>query len=158
VTPPTSLTGANATGWTLATISSFNLPALSVFAMQWTSLDGVIAARSAFNPNAVERGGTGGINDYVITATAAYTVTPLDATKVLITSSESSTAGQAATIGEVLSYRLYITMAETTNPNLQISFQDVLPSNLQFVTGTIALSSRTGQSASRAAPFRRRIA
>ncbi len=115
--------------------------------VRWTSLDGSPGAKSTYNTASTERGGADGVlnggtlNDYRVTSTALIDSPPL-VRKTIISTSEPSTlpnpiaapgvtTGVNVAIGEVVRYRIYVSVGEGVTPNFQI--QDNLPVGLRFL-------------------------
>ncbi|MGD1921202.1 MAG: hypothetical protein ACFCAD_21335 [Pleurocapsa sp.] len=93
--------------------------------------------------NGVDPGGTA--NDYNSTDVAAITTTVLNPVKSLVNTSETDTAGNNLTIGEIARYRLVVQIPEGNTDNLQIA--DLLPSGLRYLDDSstkIALISEGG--------------
>lgn len=121
--------------------------------IQWTSLDGSITDRSIYNPASDERTGAGGVDDYARSDPATLTVNPVTNVKSLIATSEAHTSDAASpprvAIGEIIRYRLVITIPESTLTNLQID--DNLPGGLLFLddgTARVAIVADTDYAAS----------
>jgi len=89
----------------------------------WTSLDGV---------NSYERDGSGGINDYVATATTSLT-TPPDATTLVKTRlTDTYNAGDAnLRPGDLVDFELRIGLQEGTHTDLVLT--DTLPAGMVYV-------------------------
>jgi len=116
--------------------------------LRWTSLDGAITDRSIHNPASDERTGAGGIDDYAKSDPAVLNVNPVTNVKSLVTTSEAHTSDAASpprvAIGEIIRYRLVITIPESTLTNLQID--DNLPGGLLFLddgTARVAIVADT---------------
>lgn len=115
-----SLTGNNTIGYTLTTVTPWDMPLSltprtitltftgtvsylanpqqtidNVAFLRWTSLDGDFSApRSAYNVNSTERTGAGGVNDYIVSnpaASARFTVDTVATDKYVVQTSEAST-------------------------------------------------------------------
>jgi fimbrial isopeptide formation D2 family protein/uncharacterized repeat protein (TIGR01451 family) len=104
---------------------------------RWTSLDGdQTAARSAFNTASVERTGADGLlgggtlNDYRTQGRADVESPPL-VRKTVVTTSEAGTVGTNVAVGEIVRYRLMVSLAEGVTPDFQIN--DRLPAGLRFL-------------------------
>jgi fimbrial isopeptide formation D2 family protein/uncharacterized repeat protein (TIGR01451 family) len=97
---------------------------------QWTSLDGTPGPISSYNAASTERTGAGGVNDYASSGTANIDSPPL-VRKTVVSSSEAGTAGSNAAVGEIVRYRLYVSLGEGTTNNFQI--EDRLPPGLRFL-------------------------
>jgi LPXTG-site transpeptidase (sortase) family protein len=109
--------------------------------IRWTSLDGTFADRSTYTTTSDERTGAGGVDDYTDTASDTLTITVTTPNKYLLTTSEAHTSGQVSgnevvTIGEIVRYRLVVTIPEGTSPNFQM--QDRLPNGLIFLDDSTA--------------------
>ncbi|MBK7601249.1 MAG: DUF11 domain-containing protein [Acidobacteria bacterium] len=98
---------------------------------RWSSLDGTPGQRSLHNVDAIERDGSGGVNDYISTGTATVNIFPTDPTKSIARSSEAHTADPNLAIGEIVRYRLRIRLPEGSTTNLQ--FKDNIPAGLQYI-------------------------
>ena len=100
--------------------------------VQWTSLDGQVSG---------ERSGDDGLpaagvlDDYRVESTATISAAPL-VYKTIVATSEPSTLNTAATIGELVRYRLYVSIGEGDTNNFQI--QDNLPGGLRFLNDDTA--------------------
>jgi uncharacterized repeat protein (TIGR01451 family)/fimbrial isopeptide formation D2 family protein len=158
-----NIIGSSGAGYTLTTVTSFDMPLsatrritltvsgnlsarvipdqliTNTATTQWSSLDGDVGApRSSFNTNAVER-------VYPpISGTAVSKVFELDPQKIIGASSEPSTIAGAdnierAAIGEIFTYRLRVRLAETANPGLRMIFTDALPAGMGFLTNTVRI-------------------
>ena len=157
------IVGSAAAGYTLTTITNFDLPlsttrritvtVVGILSEQiipdtfitntitatWSSLDGLTGTqRSTFNPNSVERPYT----TTTFNISRAFALEPL---KRIITTSESSTATgvdgfQRATIGEIVTYRLRVRLAEASNPGLRLQLVDLLPNTMRYLTGTATVA------------------
>lgn len=158
-----SIIGSNIAGYTLTTVSSFDMPLSATRRItltisgnltqlvlpdqiitnttrtQWSSLDGDISAsRSPSNTNGVER-------VYPpISATAQSKVFELDPQKVIVATSEPSTSAgadniQRGAIGEIFTYRLRVRLAEMANPGFRMIFTDTLPVGMSFITNTVRI-------------------
>ncbi len=104
--------------------------------LTWTSLPGdKTTPRSAYNTDSTERTGADGVggalNDYAAEANASVTIQNVSPDKYLKTTSESHTSGSNATIGEIVRYRLVVTLPEGTSTNFQI--HDNLPEGMTFL-------------------------
>lgn len=151
------LSGSNSAGYVLRTASALNLPLnanrtitlvitgtlaenvlpsgyiTNTAQITYTSLDQFAQpmTRSGYNVNSTER-------TYTRSVAISSRVSPLEAQKVLIGTSEDHTdlgpdGLQRVAIGEVVAYRMAIRMAEGTSPNLSLDFLDNLPSGLQYI-------------------------
>jgi uncharacterized repeat protein (TIGR01451 family)/fimbrial isopeptide formation D2 family protein len=152
-----TLTGADATGWTLATtgaptlnlalghsitititgsladksLLTPNQSIVNTADVRWTSVSGNPGTISTFNPNSTERDGSGGVNTYKKTPSATITVFAPAPAKSIVATSESDTVTPTVAVGEIVRYRLAIRMAEATALNLQLV--DALPAGLQYL-------------------------
>ncbi len=118
---------------TLATSVEPNETIGNTVTIQWTSLDG---------PDANERTGTGGVNDYGAGDGADITTRNLALTKSIAATSEPHTAGSNLAIGEIVRYRLVTQIPQGTIPDLRLT--DLLPAGLLFLndnTAKVALVS-----------------
>ncbi len=119
---------------------------------QWTSLSGDPGQRSTYNANAIERTGSGGVNNYTASSTAALTVFTSAPEKSIVGTSESHTGCtgsgtciERVALGEIVRYRLTMRLAEGTTPKLQLS--DQIDANMRFLndgTAKIAFVSNGG--------------
>ncbi len=99
--------------------------------IQWTSLPGPTSSDlSIHNTNSRERTGAGGVNDYAQSDTATVMVN-IASNKIIIATSEPSTAGADVAVGEIIRYRLWASVPEGFAPAFQIV--DALPPGLQFL-------------------------
>ncbi|NJM41480.1 MAG: isopeptide-forming domain-containing fimbrial protein [Anaerolineae bacterium] len=159
-----ALSGNNSTGYTLTTNGVMQLPLnasrrvtvvvagvlpvvvvpsalfTNTAVLNYTSLDGFAQpiTRSGYNISSTER-------VYTATGPVPFRVLPLLATKEFITTSEGFTSvgldgNPRAAIGEVVAYRLWIQLAESTSPSLTVDFVDNLPAGLEFITGTTRMA------------------
>lgn len=156
-----TLTGSNSAGYVLTTPIAFNMPVsasrrititlngilselvlpeqfiTNTASSQWSSLPGSVnTPRSPYNSNSIERVYS------PISATAVSRVFDVDPLKIIVATSEPSTGAgadntQRAAIGEIVTYRLRIRMAETINPGVRLIFTDALPAGLSFISGTV---------------------
>ncbi len=107
-------------------------------AVTWTSLPSNVTG---------ERDGSGGVNDYSATSSAAtFTTQDFSLVKSVAATSESHTINTRAAIGEIFRYRLQVVIPEGTSANLRL--RDVLDNNyLQFLndgTAKVAFVSDNG--------------
>ncbi|HQZ21757.1 MAG TPA: SdrD B-like domain-containing protein, partial [Thermoflexales bacterium] len=113
---------------------------------QWTSLPGAPGTRSTYIASSTERTGAGGVDNYAASSSVGIDVTT-SPFKGITTTSEIHTSGTDVAIGEIVRYRIGITMPQATSPNLQ--FVDILPAGMQFVndgTTTVGFISDAGMS------------
>ncbi|MCF6313106.1 MAG: isopeptide-forming domain-containing fimbrial protein [Verrucomicrobiales bacterium] len=107
----------------------------------WTSTDGV-------NPD--ERDGTddpdpgstqsSNLDNYAIASSVATTVSnPTVVSKVVVSTSDANTSGLNVTIGEIVTYRIAVTLPEGTVPELVLT--DDLPAGMAFIPGSAALTA-----------------
>ncbi|MCX7423464.1 MAG: protein kinase [Planctomycetia bacterium] len=118
----------------------------------WSSLPGTLASPGGphlivpGNLDSTERDGTGGVlkpyNDYFATDSTTVSVECPTLEKSIVTTSEASTIGNQVAIGEIVRYRLLISLPEGTSPNFQI--HDFLPVGMQFLDGTAKVSLVSG--------------
>ena len=103
--------------------------------LSWTSMPGSPAQASPFNALSFERTGVTtdpglAANTYTATSSRAITTNSPAPSKLLVASSEATSAGNSLLIGEVVRYRLVATIPAGESPTVSIT--DVLPANLQF--------------------------
>jgi fimbrial isopeptide formation D2 family protein/uncharacterized repeat protein (TIGR01451 family) len=156
-----TFSGSDAAGYTLATNTPFDLsltppvgptPRVLTFMISgnlalavqpgafdntatatWTSLDtDVSLPRSTYNPNSVERTGSGvGPNDYRTNGIASVDILASPG-KTIVATSEAHTGNDGSrerlAIGEIVRYRISIDIPEGTSPAFQI--RDQLPQGL----------------------------
>ena len=121
----------------------------------WSSLPGTLASPGGphlivpGNLDSTERDGTGGVlnpyNDYFATDSTTVSVECPTLEKSIVATSEASTTGNLVAIGEIVRYRLLISLPEGTSPNFQI--HDLLPVGMQFLndnTAKVSLVSNAG--------------
>ena len=100
----------------------------------WTSLDGAVGT---------ERDGSGGVNDYAETATAAFIARSTEVAKSLVGTSVNSVANadNQAVVGELVRYSVEITVPEGTTSDVLLT--DSLSLGLEFVSleSVVALSN-----------------
>ncbi len=127
---------------------------------RWTSMAGTISGRSAYNANAYERDGTGGLlgggqlNDYRTQGSVNVVISSVVLQKYIVATSEAHTtlvAGtEQVTVGEIVRYRLRVQLPEGTSTNFQV--QDRLPTGMIFLNDGTAkaafVSNGTGISSS----------
>ncbi len=104
--------------------------------LTWTSLSGdYTSARSAYNTDSTERTGADGVNgalnDYAAAGSATVTIQNVSPDKYQKATSEDHTAGSNVAIGEIVRYRLVVTLPEGTLANFQI--RDNLPDGVTFL-------------------------
>ncbi|MCC6146446.1 MAG: isopeptide-forming domain-containing fimbrial protein [Anaerolineaceae bacterium] len=118
--------------------------------VDWTSLDGDINDRSTQNTASDERRGSGTAwDDYNASSTVNVTIASAQPSKYLVQTSEAHTAGPVApyqpttpasavpvAIGEIIRYRLVVSLPEGTSSNFQIL--DSLPNGLVFLDDNTA--------------------
>ena len=151
------LPSATITGTVLST-SAFDLPLgaavtvtfqaqidSSVMPNQTITNTGDAAWTSQPGANANERASGGGVNDYETQSAAAFTTSSASIGKSIDTTSLTDTVGGNATIGEVITYSLAITLPEGTTPSLVVT--DTLPAGLTYLAGS-AIADTTGLSGS----------
>ncbi|MEI6073970.1 MAG: SdrD B-like domain-containing protein [Verrucomicrobiota bacterium] len=98
--------------------------------IQWTSLPGTSTNRSLLNSSAHERNGTGGVDNYTASSSAVSVgITLPQFTKTLVSTEFSG--GANATIGELVTYQLAVTVPEGTTP--AASIVDTMDPGLAFV-------------------------
>jgi LPXTG-site transpeptidase (sortase) family protein len=119
---------------------------------QWTSLSGSVSDRSTFNTDSDERTGADGVggalNDYASQSAANLTINSIQPQKTLVATSEAHTGAvsgiERVAIGEILRYRLVVSLPEGTSANFQI--QDLLPGGLTYLDdGTARLALLSNQ-------------
>ncbi len=106
----------------------------------WTSLPGADAGERTGDD-----GSAGSPDNYARTATATVTVTQPAPVKTLVTTSETDTLTTHVAIGEVVRFRVVVTIPEGTTPSVTLT--DLIPSGLTFLndaTATAALVSNGG--------------
>jgi uncharacterized repeat protein (TIGR01451 family)/fimbrial isopeptide formation D2 family protein len=104
--------------------------------MTWTSLPGVVtSAQSTFNAASVERTGAdgkgGALNDYADNSFADVTVTQPLPVKTIAATSETRTTGSYVAIGEIVRFRVVVTVPEGVTP--AVSIRDTLPAGLRYL-------------------------
>ena len=115
------------------------LPFTNTARITWTSLPGSPTA-TAYNSAGVERTGADGVggalNDYA--KTGAVTVQPIapQIAKALTATDQVSTGGTNVTIGEVVTYRVEVTLPDGDFPN-GFAVVDELPNGLRYVGSTL---------------------
>ena len=117
--------------------------------IQWSSLDDNISDVD----EAFERNGTGGVNDYFSTALVSNVTTTDTNTVVkdrLSDTSPALTAVSDVRIGDIVDYRIRLSLQEGTSNTVTIT--DVLPQGLQF-EGIISINGVTAAPYSNVAPF-----
>ncbi len=150
-----ALVGDNASGFVLQTVTPFDVPrdatrlitlhitgVLSILVEPgtinndavgtWTSMDGDPGQRSTFNANSVERTGAGGVNDYRDLGSDIIRIIA-GPQKSIVATSEGHTllepgGDEQLAIGEVVRYRMSVSLPEGTATNLQL--RDTLPQGL----------------------------
>jgi fimbrial isopeptide formation D2 family protein/uncharacterized repeat protein (TIGR01451 family) len=152
-----TLTGSNATSWTLSnptpvdvapgrvvtivvrgTLSNAAMPGAAITNtafLRWTSLDGTPGQRSTHNAASTERTGDdgpdGALNDYAATGSVAFIVPTVTPGKALIATSEAHTSGSNVAIGEIVRFRIAIGGPEASV--YAFSLVDRLPPGLTFL-------------------------
>jgi fimbrial isopeptide formation D2 family protein/uncharacterized repeat protein (TIGR01451 family) len=152
-----TLTGSNATSWTLSnptpvdvapgrvvtivvrgTLSNAAIPGAAITNtafLHWTSLDGAPGQRSMHNAASTERTGAdgpgGALNDYAATGSVAFIVPTVTPGKALIATSEAHTSGSNVAIGEIVRFRIAIGGPEASV--YAFSLVDRLPPGLTFL-------------------------
>ena len=104
--------------------------------LTYSSLPGSPGVQSTLNTLSVERTGNpadvgGTQNDYVATGVAGVRVRPAGVNKMLTTSNQPTTTGNAVAIGEILTYRVTITVPEALS--VGATLVDTLDAGLAFV-------------------------
>ena len=111
--------------------------------VRWTSLEGNIsAARTPNNAASVERTGAGGpgadavvLNNYAVAPVANIEAPPLVRKTIVATSETASTQASPTSaqgaIGEIIRYRVVVSLGEGTTRNFQL--RDALPAGLAFI-------------------------
>ena len=149
------LVGDNASGFVLQTVTPFDVPrdltrlitvritgVLSILVEPgtfnndavgtWTSMDGDPGQRSTYNVNSVERTGAGGVNDYRDLGSDIVRVNAGPQKSIVATSEDHTLLEPAGdellAIGEVVRYRMSVSLPEGTATNLQL--RDTLPQGL----------------------------
>ncbi|PID99212.1 hypothetical protein CSA80_00370 [Candidatus Saccharibacteria bacterium] len=116
----------------------------------WTSQASDPTGVDTYNSLACQRtgntGGCGGnVNDYRSNGSASITATNLTHSKSIVATSEDSTTGNNATIGEVVRYRLVTSIPEGSQTDLKLN--DQLPNGMSFIddgSARMALVSTSG--------------
>jgi len=152
-----SLTGSNAGGWVLSTVSSLDLlvgdtititiqgslllvdpPAVSadqliknIVDMTWTSLPRDPGQISIYSPDSKERDGTGGVNDYATNDDADIRIENIVFSKQLIDQAGNVLTGQDVRIGETIKYRITFTLPRDVYLT-NLAFTDTLDDGLAF--------------------------
>jgi len=114
----------------------------------WTSLDGSSGSVSTHNPAGVERTGAGGpgtdaavLDNYSVSDPTTVTITvPANAKSIVATSEDFTTVvsgTERVAVGEIVRYRLVVTLPEGTSPDLQIV--DNLPTGMVFINDGTAM-------------------
>ncbi len=108
---------------------------------RWTSLAGDVNDRSPYNTASDERTGADGLlgsgvlNDYRTQGTATVTINNVAPQKYLLATSEAHTgfvaSNERVAIGEIIRYRLVVSLPEGTSTNFQI--RDYLPNGLMYL-------------------------
>ncbi|MGB3736334.1 MAG: isopeptide-forming domain-containing fimbrial protein, partial [Ilumatobacter sp.] len=105
----------------------------------WTGLPG---APTTTLGGGEERDGTGGVDDYATTGRADIEpITPV-IDKALVDTDQTTTADPDVTIGEVVTYDITVTLPEGNLDGFSVT--DVLPSGLDFVTGSDEVFTSNG--------------
>ncbi len=108
--------------------------------VRWTSLDGDVQDRSSYNSASDERNGSdgpgGALNDYAANGSSTVLTAAMPAVqKSLVATSENHTPDTPSparyTIGEIVRYRLAVTVPEGQMTNFQL--QDQLPNGLMYL-------------------------
>lgn len=87
-----------------------------------------------------ERNGSGtGENDYNDSSTDTLPTGGPEIAKAFVSSDQPHTSDPNVTIGEVITYRLTITLPEGTAPTLVVT--DTLPAGLRYVSGSVAVDA-----------------
>jgi len=122
--------------------------------VRWTSLDGADADERTGEgipnpaPETLDQNSTAGpVDNYAISDSTSFTVGSIQATKTLTDTSLGDAA--SATIGEVLTYRITVTLPEGLTPDFQI--RDVLPAGVAYIPNSVTLET-TGFVGSVSAP------
>ena len=110
-------------------------------AVTWTSLLGDVVSLplSTFSAFSTERTGdtgdpgtpSGAVNNYLATGSATVNVTQPAPVKTIAASSEAGTADPYATIGEIVRYRIVVTIPEGVTP--VVTIVDALPTGLRYI-------------------------
>jgi fimbrial isopeptide formation D2 family protein/uncharacterized repeat protein (TIGR01451 family) len=103
----------------------------------WTSMlgDQRTTPRSSYNSAAIERNGSGGVDDYARNVTTNVTTVAPTPNKLLVTTSESHTSGSQVAIGEIVRFRLEMRLAEGVNTNFRL--RDLVPNGLTYLNGGV---------------------
>ncbi len=118
---------------------------------RWSSLDGTPGTRSTHNANSTERTGadgllnSGALNDYRQTNDAVIESPPVVRKTIIATSEDYTspttinppgvTTGVNTAIGEVVRFRVYVSIGETPvgTPTANVQVRDFLPTGLSFL-------------------------
>ena len=108
----------------------------------WSSLDN--SPPEERNGGATEPDGSdlldgGAVDDYEIVDPATFTVDGPAFVKSLEATSAPHTIGSNVTIGEIVTYKMVVTLAEGTIPTLQVI--DNLPTGMAYVTTTLSIDT-----------------
>ncbi len=118
--------------------------------LYWTSLPGNPGQISSYNTNSTERTGAGGVDDYFSQSTADVQIVTPTPVKMVVATSEASTAGNNVAIGEIVHYHLATVIAEGSAPGFVLI--DNMPAGLEFLndgTATVAfVANQAGISSS----------
>lgn len=134
------------------TIASTVTPNLSVdnsASVEWESINGDYTGPSSHTAIDTERtgaDGVGGLNDYVATDSDQFVVSTPVFTKHLIGTDQTETSGSNVTIGEVVTYGLYVSLPEGITPDLTVV--DQLPPGLQYVSHSFVTTTAGSADAS----------
>lgn len=120
--------------------------------VSWTSTDGAnVDERSGASDPDPGSSQSGNLNNYAISSSIQTTVVnPVVVSKVVTATSDTDTAGLNVTIGEIVTYRVAVSLPEGTTPQLVLT--DQLPTGMAFIPGSAVLTaSRPGAPALNAA-------
>ncbi len=152
------LTGSDATGWVLSTLTVFDMPVISgrtiTIVVTGTLASDLTPGEKISNTADTKfqdlPGNPSAVSPYDVTdsttrvsdtkKTASFFVYQATPTKSLLATSEASTTGSNVTIGEVVRYRLVVRVPQTsTLPS--VALQDLLPSGMAYLNdGTTMLA------------------
>ncbi len=154
-----TLSGDNATGWTLTSNSLFDLPTsasrtitielrgtlsseanlgeviTNTASLKFSSMDGDVTARTTYTTDSTERTGEGGVgtlNDYVASDPGSFNVQVPGPSKGLVSTSATHTDGTEIAIGETVEYQATFVIPQGTARNVVIT--DTLDPGLAFVS------------------------
>ena len=126
--------GASVTLKVTGTVGSSFQPGQTIpntAAIQWTSTAG---------RNGDERTGTGiAPNTYATSSSVTSTAKTMVVSKSVFSTDEAGTSGNNVAIGELVTYRVTVSLPEGTIPSLAVV--DTIPSGMAYVPGSVAVSA-----------------